>query len=341
MTLRKGELIIFTEKGIYCPVADVYIDPWRPVDRAVITHAHSDHARPGHRYYLAHHHSEWILKLRLGDINLETMEYGESRKINGVKISLHPAGHIIGSSQVRLEYQDQVTVITGDLKVEDDGLSTPFEPVKADSLVIESTFGLPVYKWEPQEIIFDSINQWWAENRSSGNASILCGYALGKAQRILHNIDSTAGPVYVHGAVENVNKALKNSVPDLKIFPKADKLLKKEEFRNSLIITPSSALNTPWIRKFSPYRTAIASGWMAIRGARRRRAVDRGFVLSDHADWKQLNEIVKETGASNVYVTHGYTYEFSRWLSEKGLNALEVNTFFEGELDEINEQADQ
>jgi putative mRNA 3-end processing factor len=320
-------------------MADVYIDPWLPVNKAIITHAHSDHARQGHNRYFAHHHSKDILNLRLGNIRIETVEYGKEINMNGVRISLHPAGHIIGSSQVRLEHKTDVAVITGDFKLEDDEISVPFEFLKANTLIMESTFGLPVYKWERQKKTFQDINQWWAGNRSVGITSILCGYALGKAQRLLYHINSDIGPVYVHGAVYNVNEVLNKSNPEIKLYPKVENLNNRKKYTGSLIITPSSALNTPWMNKFQPYRTAIASGWMGIRGARRRRAIDRGFVLSDHADWDQLNRAVIESEAGNIYVTHGYSYEFSKWLLENGLNAGEVKTRFEGELGEINEQA--
>lgn len=339
--MNSKSLISFTEKGIYCKQADVFIDPWKPVDRAIITHAHADHARPGSRWYLAHHLSKGILQLRLGDIYLESIEYGKTININGVNISLHPAGHIIGSSQVRLEYNGQICVITGDFKLENDNIATPFEPVKTHTLVMESTFGLPVYLWKDQKIIFKEINDWWRKNKAEGKTSILCGYVLGKAQRLLHHVDQNIGNIFVHGAVYNVNRVLSTMSMTISQFPKVEQGLDKKKFEGALIITPSSALQTPWMKKFQPYRTAIASGWMSIRGARRRRSVDRGFVLSDHADWDGLNKVVILSNAQEVYVTHGYSYEFSKWLKEKGYYAQEIQTRFEGELGEINEQSDK
>jgi putative mRNA 3-end processing factor len=336
--VKNNPLISFSSKGILCKQAGVYIDPWKPVERAIITHAHSDHARPGNKWYLAHHQSKNILKLRLGDIYVESIEYDQPIFINGVKISLHPAGHIIGSSQVRLEYNGHVSVITGDFKLEDDKIATPFEPVKTHTLVMESTFGLPVYRWRDQKEIFREINEWWKSNQEKGKTSVLCGYALGKAQRLLYHVDHDIGNIYVHGAVFNVNQALDFNGYKFSKFPTVGKERIKREFESALIITPSSALNTPWMRKFQPYSTGIASGWMAIRGARRRRAVDRGFVLSDHADWEGLNTVVRETAAEQIYVTHGYSHEFSVWLRQKGYSANQIHSYFEGELGEINEQ---
>jgi len=334
-----SSLITFTSRGIYCRQADVYIDPWKQVDKAIITHAHADHARPGNKWYLAHTDSQKVLKLRLGDIRVESIEYNRPVRINGVSVSLHPAGHIIGSSQVKLEYKGRICLITGDFKLEDDKIATPFELVKTHTLIMESTFGLPVYRWRAQEHIFSDINAWWKNNRENGKVSVLCGYALGKAQRLLYHVDHRIGNIFVHGAVQKVNRALDFNGFDFHKFPIVGNGTNKREFEGALIITPSSALNTPWIRKFQPYRTAIASGWMAVRGARRRRAVDRGFVLSDHADWTGLNKVVSETGANQIYVTHGYSHEFSNWLREMGFKADPIQTYFEGELGEINEQS--
>jgi putative mRNA 3-end processing factor len=336
--MEPDNLISFTSSGIYCPRADVFIDPWKPVSRAVITHAHADHARPGNRRYLAHHLSGSILKMRLGSIQLETIDYNQPVNIHGVNISLHPAGHIIGSSQIRLEYKGKICVVTGDFKLEDDKISTPFEPVAAHTLITESTFGLPIYRWKDQDLVFAEINDWWKKNQEKGKTSILCGYALGKAQRLLRHLNQDHGHIFVHGAVHKVNHAIDDTTFDFRLFPKADEGTRKKDFEGAMIITPSSVLNTPWMNKFQPYHTAIASGWMAIRGARRRRSVDRGFVLSDHADWNGLNRAVKDTGAERIYVTHGYSFEFSNWLSEKGYSAEQINTFFEGELGEISEQ---
>lgn len=335
------KLLEFTDSGIWCPPGKFYLDPWKPVEKAVITHAHSDHARWGNQNYLTHHDSIPILKYRLGqDISVQGVSYGEQITLNGVKLSFHPAGHIIGSSQVRVEHGGEVWVFSGDYKLGDDGLSTPFEPVKCHTFISESTFGLPVYKWKPQPEIMSDINEWWRKNAENGVASVLLGYALGKAQRIIQNVDHSIGPIYTHGAVENINELMRGNGIGLHDTEKVTDSISKASYRNALIIAPPSALATPWLKRFDPYSIAIASGWMRLRGARRRRAVDRGFVLSDHADWDELNEAVKATGAERVYVTHGYTAVFARWLSENGIEAHEGRTEYEGELAEINEVTD-
>ena len=328
-------LLEFTDRGIYCSRGKFYIDPWKPVDDAVITHAHADHAYLGNKHYLAHHLSKEVLLYRLGEIQLQTVEYGETVMKNGVSVSLYPAGHVIGSAQVRVEYQGEVWVVSGDYKVEDDGISTPFEPVKCHHFISECTFGMPVYTWKPQVQIFEDINNWWRTNLHNGVATVLVGYSLGKAQRILQNLDLFNGKVYTHGVIENTNEALRrNEVllnPTERITPDSV----KEEVRKGIILAPPSSVGTPWMRKFQPYSFGYCSGWMAIRGAKRRRAADRGFVLSDHADWNGLISAIDATGCESVYLTHGYTASFSRYLNEIGFDAHEVHTLY-GEEDLSN-----
>ncbi len=325
-------MITLDDNGIYCPQADLYIDPWKPVRNAVITHAHADHARWGMARYLAQDQSREVLKHRLGSqIELDTLPYGKTVSINGVRLSLHPAGHIPGSAQVRLEYRGEVTVISGDYKTEADGLSTAFEPVACHTFVSECTFGLPVYRWEPQETIFRDLNRWWANNRKENRCSVVFAYSLGKAQRVLRNLDSSLGPVFVHGAIWNTNQAL---AADGIALPPAEKFtaeVPKTVRAQALILAPPSAAGSPWMKQFTPYRTAICSGWMNIRGARRRRAVDAGFVLSDHADWPGLNQAIEATGAERVLMTHGFNDVFARYLQEKGLDASALQTLFTGE----------
>lgn len=338
--MKQRPLLSFTDKGIYCHQGRFYIDPWRPVNKAIITHAHSDHARWGSKYYLSHHHSLPVLRHRLGqDINVEGIDYGQTIQINGVTISFHPAGHIPGSAQVRVEYKGEVWVASGDYKTENDGFCTPFEPVPCNVFITESTFGLPIYKWQSQKEIFQEVNKWWQKNKDEGKTSVLCGYSLGKAQRILTNVDPSIGKIFVHGAIYNTNEALKSTGIKLPETERVTKESDKKEFPGSLVVAPPSALASPWIRKFRPLSSAIGSGWMNLRGAKRRRAVDRGFILSDHADWPGLNEAVKATGAEMVYVTHGYTAAFSKWLNSQGIASAEVRTQYEGELSEINESS--
>lgn len=325
-------MITLDEKGIYCPPADLYIDPWKPVAKAIITHAHADHARWGMKHYLAHEQSKEILKYRLGkQINLDTLPYEKGITVNGVKVSLHPAGHIPGSAQVRLEYKGEITVISGDYKIASDGISTPFTPVPCHTFVSECTFGLPVYRWESQEKVFGDLNRWWANNGKENRCSVLFAYSLGKAQRILRHLDQGLGPIFVHGAVWNTNVAL---AADGIMLPKVEKVtanIPKSSFGNALVLAPPSAAGSAWMKQFSPYRTAVCSGWMNIRGTRRRRAVDNGFVLSDHADWPGLIRAIEDTGAEKILLTHGFKDVFARYLQEKGLYARTLDTLFQGE----------
>jgi putative mRNA 3-end processing factor len=324
-----SQLLQFTGKSIYCPQADVHIDPWMAVDKAIITHAHSDHAKWGSRHYLAHKDSAPVLKMRLGEeISLQTVAYGERFVINGVTFSLHPAGHIIGSAQVRVEHNGEVWVVSGDYKLENDHFCTPFEPVKCNVFITESTFGLPIYKWQPQQVVFNEIEAWKAENKEEGKASVLMGYSLGKMQRILKNVNHANEPIYAHGAIYLLNEKLRGAGFDLPQLTLVTKETDKKLLRGAFVLAPPSVDSSPWIRKFAPFSLGYCSGWMAVRGAKNRRAIDQGFVLSDHADWPDLNTAVKLTGAEKVFVTHGYTSVFSRWLNENGIEAAEVHTMY-------------
>ncbi|MGC9420696.1 MAG: ligase-associated DNA damage response exonuclease [Rhodovulum sp.] len=333
-------VLTFTERGIHCPAGDFFIDPWHPVDRALITHGHADHARPGHRRYLATAPAAPVMRHRLGDIALETVRYGEARRIGDATVSFHPAGHVPGSAQIRVEVGGEVWVVSGDYKLEEDGLSEPFQPVRAHAFISECTFGLPVFKWAPQAEVFSEINAWWAANAAQGRFTLLGAYALGKAQRLLAGVDAATGPILTHGAVEAtcaVMRAQGIALPEtVPVTPDTD----LKAHAGALVLAPPSALGGPWARRFGPAATGFASGWMALRGVRRRRAADRGFILSDHADWAGLNTAIRETGAERVFVTHGYTSVFRRWLAEQGYDAEIVQTAFEGEsLDRAEDEA--
>lgn len=324
---KLNTLISFTESGLYVPPADVYIDPWRPVDKALITHAHSDHARWGMGHYLTQTQGAPVLKKRLGNVSVQTLDYGKEVNINGVVFTFYPSGHVLGSAQIKVSYRGESWVAAGDFKLEDDGITPAFEPVRCDAFITESTFGLPVYQWEPQRVIASKINAWWAANAAMGKNSVIYAYALGKAQRVLHMLNKTIGPIYVHGAVKNMNEAYLEAgieLPD--VYSHESGVVK-----GAMIIAPPSADGSPWLKRFEPCVTAIASGWMGLRGARRRRATDTGFVLSDHADWLALNSAVKATGASRIFVTHGYTATFAAWLREQGYDAIDVDTQYTGE----------
>jgi putative mRNA 3-end processing factor len=324
-------LLTFTDRGIYCEQGDFYIDPWRPVDRALITHGHADHARPGHVRYLATHAALPVMRHRLGEIEAEGVDYGEVRRIGGVSVSFHPAGHTPGSAQVRVEHKGEVWVVSGDYKTAPDRLCEPFEPVACHAFISECTFGLPVFSWRPEEEIAAEINAWWAANRDAGRISVLGAYSFGKAQRVMSLLDPATGPILTHGAVENTNAVMRAqglALPDtLRVTPDLD--VKAQH--GALVIAPPSALGSAWMRRFGPVSTGFASGWMQLRGVRRRRAADRGFVLSDHADWAGLNAAIRETGAERIFVTHGYTEIFRKWLAEEGYDAQIVATEYEGE----------
>jgi putative mRNA 3-end processing factor len=327
-------LIEFTSKGLYCRPGDFYIDPWRPVDKAVITHAHSDHARFGSKSYLCHHFTKPLLRLRLGDNAYQSVEWNEPVFMNGVKVSLHPAGHIIGSSQVRIEHQGEVWVVSGDYKTENDGISGSLEVVPCHTFITESTFGLPIYHWKKQEDIYKEIQDWVVTNKNEGKVPVLMAYSLGKAQRLLPCLAETGLPIFLHGATYNVHMALVNAGWDLPSVQRVDPSAPKETFKGGVVIAPGSADGSPWMKRFSPSVVGICSGWMQVRGNTRRRNADGGFALSDHADWKGLLQTIKDTGASKVFVTHGFQAAFSRYLNELGIEAAEVKTEYGGEDEE-------
>ena len=326
-------LIQPTGRGLYCAAGDFYIDPWQPVERAVITHAHGDHARPGSAAYLSARCGIPILQTRLGpEARIEGLDYGQARAMNGVKVSLHPAGHVLGSSQVRIEAGDgEVWVVSGDYKLDPDPTCEPFEPVRCHTFVTESTFGLPIYRWRTPGEIFAEVNAWWRANAAQGRASVLFGYAFGKAQRILASVDASIGPIIVHGAVDVLDRGYRECGVKLPGTRMVTDFEARKDFAGALVVAPPSAQSTPWLKRFGDYSDAFASGWMAIRGARRRRAVDKGFVLSDHADWPSLNRAIAATGATRIFVTHGHTAPLVQWLQEGGLEAHTMKTEFEGE----------
>ena len=333
-------LIQFTDRGLYCSQGGFYIDPWRPVDRAVITHGHSDHARWGNKSYLCHHHTLPILQLRLGPNHYQSVDWNEPVIMNGVKVSLHPAGHIIGSSQVRVEYLGEVWVVSGDYKCENDGLSGQFEIVPCNTFITESTFGLPIYNWKPQQEIYADMQQWIKELNNDGKTVVLTAYSLGKAQRILQPISETGIPIFLHGAVYNVHRTLVDAGWKLPPAKRVELDAPKDSFKKSVVIVPGSAIGSLWMKRFTPYAVGSCSGWMQVRGNVRRRNVDAGFALSDHADWNGLLQTIKATGAEKVFVTHGFQSAFSRYLNEIGIEAGEVKTEF-GEEQFENETIEQ
>jgi putative mRNA 3-end processing factor len=335
-------LLRTTDQGLYCEAGGFHIDPWLPVDRALITHAHGDHARWGSRRYLAARAGERVLRTRLGpDASIETVEYGEPVDLDGVRVSYHPAGHILGSAQIRVEHRGEVWVASGDYKAEPDPTCTPFEPIRCHTFITESTFGLPIFRWTPQAEAFRDIRSWWRANRDAGRASIIFAYALGKAQRVLAGLlDADEGPIFTHGAVERLNEDYRAGGVALPVTSSATLQPRGHDWSGALIVAPPSAGGSPWIRRFGAASTAFASGWMRIRGTRRRRSVDRGFVISDHVDWPALLGTITATGAQRVLVTHGYREPLARWLAEHGVDAHAVASGWKGEFDEGDAEED-
>jgi putative mRNA 3-end processing factor len=326
-------LLEFNNKGIYCSQADVYLDPWKPVKTALITHGHADHARWGHKAYITHKTNVPILKHRLGVTNVVGKNWNETFVINGVKFSFHPAGHVIGSAQIRVEYKGEVWVFTGDYKTEDDGVCVPYEVVKCHTFITECTFGLPVFKWQPQAQVMQDINEWWAENKAEGKTSVLFGYSLGKAQRLLKYLDPSLGTIFTHGSIENMTRVLRAQVdfPETTLVTTATK---KEQLLGSIVIAPPSVNGSSWIRRMTPFVTGSASGWMAFRGAKNRNALDKGFPLSDHCDFQGLLDSISATGAEKIIATHGYSDLFSKYLRELGYDARTAETQYDGEKSE-------
>ncbi|MDG1472678.1 MAG: ligase-associated DNA damage response exonuclease [Ascidiaceihabitans sp.] len=337
--MTRTPLLTFTPNGIYCPSGDFYIDPWRPVRRALITHGHADHARAGHEHYLCTDLAAPVMRHRLGPIDVETVAYGQVLTIGDAQVSFHPAGHVPGSAQIRVQVGGEIWVASGDYKIENDGLSTPFEPVECHHFITESTFGLPMFHWQPQSVIAAQINAWWASCAANDQTAFLGAYALGKAQRLLSMLNPDIGPILTHTAIENTNVILRGQGTTLPDTILADGSIDHKVYKGALVLAPPSALGSAWARKFGAQQTAFASGWMQMRGVRRRRAGDRGFVISDHADWNGLLSAIKDTGAENIYVTHGYTDIFARHLNDIGLNAQVVPTQFEGETLDTSEDA--
>jgi putative mRNA 3-end processing factor len=326
-----ADLVVTRPEGLYCPPGDFWIDPWRAVPRAVITHAHADHARRGHGAYLATAVSAGVLRARLGDISLQGLAYGEAVSINGVRLSLHPAGHVLGSAQVRLEHGGQVWVVSGDYFVsghagDHNDTCAPFEPVACHCFVTESTFGLPIYRWRPQREVLSEVNAWWRANADAGRSSLLLAYSFGKAQRLLAGVDAAIGPLVVHGAVEALNAAYRAAGVALPATLRLEDLPGRAALARALVIAPPAVQGSVWARRLGEGSDAFASGWMQLRGARRRQGLDRGFVLSDHADWPGLQRAIAATGASRVIVTHGYEAVMVRWLREQGLDAGSFST---------------
>ena len=320
-----NEILEITQNGLYCKSGDFHIDPWRPVKQAVITHAHADHARPGSHSYLCSRDSEVLLRSRLGhEATIESLNYNEKLTVNSATVSLHPAGHILGACQVKIEVGGYTRVVSGDYNTESNPTCEPIEFLRCHAFVSECTFGLPIFKWPPAKQVFHEISSWWEKNRNQGRTSILFAYSMGKAQRILASIDPTIGPILTHGAIQKINDCYRLLGVGLPATQYIGDLARRDIPEGALVIAPPSADNPAWMRRFPNRSRAFASGWMRIRGNRRRRSVDRGFILSDHSDWSGLARTIIASKAEKIILTHGYTSEMTRWLQEQGYNAKAI-----------------
>jgi putative mRNA 3-end processing factor len=322
-----------TPAGLFCAPGGFHIDPWGPVDRALITHAHGDHARSGSRAYLCAEPSRPLLERRFGsDVVVESLPYGETRTIGNMRVSFHPAGHILGSAQIRIAGEDGVWVVAGDYKRAADPTCSAFEPVACDTFVTESTFGLPIYRWDPTDAVMAEILAWWDRNRAEGRTSVLFCYTIGKVQRLLAElVRATDRRVFVHGMMLSMIDAYRQAGVRMLPVESATEQPKGTKFAGELVLAPLSARGTPWMRRLGDHSDAFASGLMRVRGVRRQRAFDRGFVLSDHADWPALLQSITETGAGRVLATHGHSEPLARHLRAHGLDAGVIRTAWEGE----------
>ncbi len=312
-------LLQVTDKGLYCAAGDFYVDPCRGVERAIVTHAHSDHARPGSKLYLAADRGGHVLRHRLGpNVQIQLARFGERIDLNGVCVSLHPAGHLLGAAQVRIEYRGEVWVASGDYKTEADPTCDALEPVRCHTFITESTFGIPRFRWPAAETIFAEINDWWRANQAERKSSVLLAYPLGKAQRLLAGVNPAIGPIFVHPQVARFNAAYKAVGVRLPSCQQPGPRSTHAGHGRALVIVSPGSSGTEWLRKFGACSTAMVSGWMQVRRPNPMNGVDRGFVLSDHADFEGLIATIRATEAERIWVTHGYTAELSQWLRDRG-----------------------
>ena len=327
--MTEADLLRLTPAGLYCERGGFFIDPWSSVAKAVITHAHADHARRGSKEYLTTHSGKPVLQSRMGPgATIQSVAYGERVLMGDVTVSLHPAGHILGSAQVRIEHRGEVWVVSGDYKVAPDHLVDAFELVPCHTFITESTFGLPIYRWRPQAELYAEINAWWRENQAEGRTSVIHGYSLGKAQRILAGLDREIGPIYCHASVAQCNRDYEAGGVRLEGWRMLSEAPPRCDWSRAIIVSPPQAHGSDAPRRYGETSTAFCSGWMTVRGTRRRESIDRGFPLSDHADWPELTETIRATGAERVYVTHGSTATLVRWLIEQGVDARPLATRF-------------
>ena len=322
-----ADLLTMSPQGLYCARGGFHVDPWTPVPRAVLTHAHADHAREGNGSYLCAAPGLGIVQHRLPGTVIEAWQYGERHTVGEVQLSFHPAGHVLGSAQLRLEAEGEVWVVSGDYKRAADPTCAPFEPLRADVFLTEATFGLPVFRWDPTDTVIEDLLGWWESNREAGRASLVFSHVLGKSQRLLAELAlRTERRVFAHGAIAGMCDVYRDAGIRMLPVDRVADTAKGKDFAAELVLAPITARGTTWMRRFGDAAIALVSGFMRVRGERRRRSVDRGFVLSDHADWPALLDTIHETGASRVLVTHGYAVPLAQRLRELGLQAEALET---------------
>jgi putative mRNA 3-end processing factor len=322
-----ADLLTMSPQGLYCARGGFHVDPWAPVPRAVLTHGHADHAREGSGSYLCAAPGLAIVQHRLPGTVIEGWQYGERHTLGEVQLSFHPAGHVLGSAQLRLEAEGEVWVVSGDYKRAADPTCAPFELLRADVFLTEATFGLPVFRWDPTDTVIEDLLGWWESNREAGRASLVFSHVLGKSQRLLAELAlRTERRVFAHGAIAGMCDVYRDAGIRMLPVDRVADTAKGKDFAGELVLAPITARGTTWMRRFGDAAIALVSGFMRVRGERRRRSVDRGFVLSDHADWPALLDTIRETGASRVLVTHGYAVPLAQRLRELGLQAEALET---------------
>jgi putative mRNA 3-end processing factor len=328
-------LLRLDPNGLFCESGGFYIDPWQPVTRALVTHGHADHARRGCGAYLAAAPGLPILRRRIGmEAAIQGIPYGERLRLGDVTVSFHPSGHILGAAQILLERAGERWIAAGDYKRQSDPTCEGFEPIGCDTFITEATFGLPIYRWGETAEEAREVLAWWEENRAAGRASVLFCYALGKAQRVLAELAAlTDRTVYVHGAVEPLAECYRQEGVRMLPTRRVAETVRGHSFAGELVLAPTSAAGSTWMRRFGDASTGFVSGWMLVRGARRRRGFDRGFVISDHADWPALLQTIRESGARRVLTTHGFTDSLSRYLREQGIESQMLSTPYGDEED--------
>ena len=333
--MRPPDLLVPTPAGLYCPPGGFHVDPLRPVDKALITHGHSDHARPGHGAVLATQETLDLMRLRYGDEfagATQAVRYGETLSLGGVAVTFHPAGHVLGSAQIAVARNGLRMVASGDYKDAADPTCPPFELVPCDVFITEATFGLPVFRHgEPAAEIAKLLH---SIALFPERAHLVGAYSLGKAQRVIALIRATGWdrPIYLHGALDGITRyyAARMDLGDLRLVRDAA----KPELAGAIALCPPSALKDLWTRRFSEPVTAFASGWMRVRARARQRGVELPLVISDHADWDGLTATVAATGAAEIWVTHGAEDALVHWCGTRGLAARPLRMVGYGEEDE-------